>query len=1182
MYLSKLEIVGFKSFADKITLSFQEGLCAIVGPNGVGKTNFVDAIRWVLGEQKTSVLRSENMENVIFNGSKNRKQLGMAEVSITIINNKKILPSEFDEINIARRLYRDGDSQYLINKQTARLKDIQNLFMDSGLGADSYSVIELKMIENLLNGNVANRREIFEEAAGIKKFKQNKKEATKKLQVVSLDIDRINDILQEVQKNVNSLSRQAAKTKRYNTLINELRQLELNFLSFEFLSHKSKVYEIEQQSHKLKDEIARLENEIVEIEKYQSEIKSNFKKTDEQYQSLIRNEIEQNAKLSDANNSIRINEEKVINIESLQASLTKEIQDYESYIENSLKNLENLRIDYATHLNNQTIYEDKLKIEKEKEIQIKQKFDNVQNLLNSKISLKNERNNRKNYLLSIIQKNKANLERNIRRIQEETYKFEKYKQQIVDLEQLIENYKMQKIELSEKQQSLKSKLKELNNAKYQSEKLIEISRDEELELRKQLNEKYVEKKFLESIVVSDEAVKSLISATDWLEGKERIMLGEIITIDEKYKRAVLVSLEEAISALMVSEIDDIKSGIRLLSDKKKGLANFLINKQNKENLLNIDLPKQDGVLGFISEFIEIKEEYQNYLKQITNNIILVENVDVAWKLINDGLNFRIVTIDGVLFNENGIVRGGGDSSSQKGALIGRRNKINKLAKEIDELEQKISNLQTLIKEEQSKIWKYAIPDVENEFRLIEKQINSVDNSINSEINRIEINKNSLQNSNSHLNQLRTENEEMNNEKSVYSDEISAIDEEIKELDIKINQIQSEYTELKNLLDEQIRIIRVNEIDFAKNTETIKYITSEIEKVSAMTENAKERMKEKQNEMDNNAKSKQLLQTQIIELIELRNQIEARLGNILHNKQVIEINRKQLQEQIAQYDITLEQYRKNYNKLQNEFYSLEVETAGLYSRIDSLQQQAQEQYQIDLNEYILANQLSNEQLKDYDSARTKTLISEIKEKIAGLGNVNFQALEDFEEQKQRLEFLLTQMNDLQSSKKTLSDTIDEINKIAVEKFTKTFEDIRSNFRHLFKILFGENGEADLSLEGENALEAGIYISAKPPFKKPSSIDLLSAGEKTLTAIALLFAIYLVKPSPFCILDEVDAPLDDNNIDKFVYLLKKFSTEKDIQFILITHNKRTMESADALYGLTMEEEGVTKIVSVKLEK
>ena len=369
---------------------------------------------------------------------------------------------------------------------------------------------------------------------------------------------------------------------------------------------------------------------------------------------------------------------------------------------------------------------------------------------------------------------------------------------------------------------------------------------------------------------------------------------------------------------------------------------------------------------------------------------------------------------------------------------------------------------------------------------------------------------------------------------------------------------------------------------AKNSESIKYVNSEIEKLTALTENAKKKMREKQEEIKNNSLTKQILQKQIIDTIEIRDKYKSTLEELLLDKQTTELNRKQLQEQISQYDVTLDQYRKNYQKLQNEFYATEVETASIHTKIETLIQQAAEQYQINLTEFIKSKQISTEQLNNYDVVTAKTQISEIKDKIAGLGNVNFQALEDFEEQKQRLDFLLTQMNDLQNSKKTLTDTIDEINKIAIDKFTKTFEEIRNNFKHLFKLLFGEEGESDLSIEGDNVLEAGIYISAKPPFKKPSSIDLLSAGEKTLTAIALLFAIYLVKPSPFCILDEVDAPLDDNNIDKFVNLIKKFSMEKEIQFILITHNKRTMEAADTLYGLTMEEEGVTKIVSVKLEK
>lgn len=1182
MYLSKLEIVGFKSFADKITLTFKDGLCAIVGPNGVGKTNFVDAIRWVLGEQKTSVLRSESMENVIFNGSKNRKQLGMAEVSITIINNKKILPSEFDEINIARRLYRDGDSHYLINKQNARLKDIQNLFMDSGLGADSYSVIELKMIENLLNGNVSERREIFEEAAGIKKFKQNKKEASKKLQVVSLDIDRINDILQEVQKNVNSLSRQAAKTKRYNSLLNELRQLELNYSVFELLSNQSKLDDYQNQYVTLNDNLQKIEKEIREVEQFQSEIKMNYKKTDEQYQSNIKQEIELNARLSDVNNLIKINEEKIRNIESLQNSLNKEIEDSKNYINKNTQNLENLKIESQNLLNNQTELEQKLKREKDKETQINAEFLEVQQNLSEKQNAINELKNKKNYLLSIIQKNKSNIEKIQKRIEDENQKIIRYNQQIQELNQLIENHKIHRSQLSEKASELKSKLKELQLAKTESEKIIENAREEELNLKKKLSEKQVEKKFLESIVVADESIKTLLANEEWNGGKEKIMLGEIITIDEKYKRCVLVALEDAISAIIVNEFENIESGIKILSNKKKGLANFIIKQNDAEVTADKSIFELKGVLGYLADFIEIREEYEEYLKQVTHGVLVVEDADVARTIISKYQFEKVVTIDGILFSKNGIVRGGSDAFSQKESIIGRKNKINKLNKEINELEQKIAHLQELIKQEQSKIWKYAIPDVENELKFIEKQINTVDNDIIGEANRIEIIKNSLQNSNNTINQLLTENQEINQEKIEFSDEIHIIDNEIKTLESEIELIQNEYNLSKTKLNSQVKEIRILEIDFAKSTETLKYINSEIEKVTALTENAKKRMKEKQNELQKITETKKILQNEIITAIEQRNQLQVLLDELQQKKQVVEQRRKQLQDQINQYEISLNQYRKNYQKLQTDIHQIDIEKAAIQTKKETILQLVQEQYQTDILEYIRQNQLSSDQVKQFDFELGKSHINQIKEKIAGLGNVNFQALEDFEEQKKRLDFLLTQINDLENSKKTLTDTIDEINKIAIEKFTTTFEQIRQNFKHLFKMLFGEDGEADLTLAGSNVLEAEIYISAKPPFKKPSTLDLLSAGEKTLTAIALLFAIYLVKPSPFCILDEVDAPLDDNNIDKFVNLLKQFGKEKDIQFILITHNKRTMEAADLLYGLTMEEEGVTKVVSVKLEK
>ena len=433
MYLSRLDIVGFKSFADKTVFAFNNGLSSIVGPNGSGKTNFVDAIRWVLGEQKTSVLRSDVMENVIFNGSKNRKALGMAEVSITIQNNKKILPSEFEEVNITRRLYRDGESQYLINKVPARLKDIINLFMDTGLGADSYSVIELKMIESILNGNPAERRDIIEEAAGIKKFKQNKKEASRKLQNVELDFERLNDILQEVEKNVNSLSRQASKTRRYNNFITELKELELKVFSFE-LSHYSKSLEqkiiIKENENK---KIADNHTNLLEYEQYLASLKNDYKKIDENFQEVSKEQLAINSSFSDLNNSINITEEKIKN-------LNKSIEQSQQEIENSTKNIERNRNNHSNLIQSidklkkeELIIQSDIKNLQNDSKEMRQELNNEQSILNNYNAQLNELKSKLTFEKSSLSRNAQNKEKLLIKISDEQRKIENYEKQTVQL-----------------------------------------------------------------------------------------------------------------------------------------------------------------------------------------------------------------------------------------------------------------------------------------------------------------------------------------------------------------------------------------------------------------------------------------------------------------------------------------------------------------------------------------------------------------------------------------------------------------------------------------------------------------------------------------------------------------------------------------------------------------------------
>ncbi len=1188
MYLSKLEIIGFKSFADKTTLTFHDGLSAIVGPNGSGKTNFVDAIRWVLGEQKTSILRSESMENVIFNGSKNRKALGLSEVSISIMNNKKILPTDYDEISISRRLFKDGESQYLINKVPARLKDINNLFMDTGLGADSYSVIELKMIENILNGNTNERREIFEEASGIKKFKLNKKDATKKLHNVELDIERINDIITEVQKNVNSLSRQAAKTKRYNTLINELKEIEVNFFIYEILISQ---YNLEKKNIvylNLSKNLEIGENEVKSIEQFQLELKDKYNKTDEEFQELTNQEISTNNVLSNLNNDLKLNEEKSINLKSLNNSLVNEIADSDKYIERNSTNIENLKNEFSELKLNIDEKSNALNELKTTEAKIREIYLDKQKQLDLSTQRIKDLNQQKSFINSSIAKSKNLIDRLTIRINEEQNKLNQLIKQIIDNTTNKDTLKIDFDELEKIIVEKKNTLADLIKLKSDSEKLIEDYRHTELELRNSLNQKQTEKNFLENIAISDNTIKTLLSSKTWSPKAEKLLLGEIINIDDKYNKAITIAMENVLSSFMIEDIQDIDSAINDLRLNKQGWANFTINLNNLQlNKKDISELNFDGIVGWLSELISTNDKYKQLIENLSANILVVDNFDNAIKIISNSENKhfgieKIVTLDGILIDKSGLVRGGGEAATYKSIMIGRRNKIQLLNEQIDQVKQELINIQEKLKAEQNKIWQFAIPDKESEVKQLENKFNTIRQEILRLENKIEFTNNSKQATENNLNLINAELAEKLNEETTGFDEINSIDENLVQLLNQQNLHQNDFNQVKLQLENNQKELRNIEIEIARLNERLKHTESEINKLIALTENAKKQLIYKQNDLEKNKLVLEQLSENHTKFENNISTIKIDLSLIIEQKNIKQQERKNLQEQLTQYEISLDTARKQYQKILNDIHSIEIELTSIKTKLQSVIEQSNEQYQIDILSTIQERQVTLEYFTDFDNAEEKNKIHQHKEKISSLGNVNFQALEDFEEQKKRLDFLLTQINDLQKSREILNETIAEINKVAIQKFTTTFEQVKVNFKNLFKVLFGEEAEADLALDGDSALDSDVIITAKPPFKKPASIDSLSAGEKTLTAIALLFSIYLVKPSPFCILDEVDAPLDDSNIDKFINLIKRFSKDKQIQFILITHNKKTMEAADLLYGLTMEEEGVTKIVSVKLEK
>ncbi len=1172
MYLSELEIVGFKSFAQKTKLKFAQGLSAVVGPNGCGKTNVVDAIRWVLGEKKASTLRSDVMENVIFNGTKDRKPLSMAEVSITFDNTKKVLPSDYNEIVVTRRLYRNGESEYLLNKAHCRLKDILDLFMDTGIGSDSYSVIELKMVDAILSGKVDDRRAMFEEAAGIKKYKARRKESLKKLDNVRQDMERIQDILQEVRKNVNSLSRQAAKTKRYNQYLSELKTLETELYAREYIHFHNIKVNLEKSRENIEKSIINYEINLSDRQNDITRKKENLRNIEAEYNTLIEKEKKLISDIADIKRQIAVNSEKIISFDKTKERISSEIGESKRVQQLLEAESGKLKSDYESGISELSSIRAKL-------LELKQDRDNsltlaneqernVNNLRNEIIQLKNRIDSINNLLLRSKDK-KSNIERKIQILAEDKLKLMKQQEDLEDDKRSVDKqYPLLREELSEAEKKLNTELEKKASLENEIEKLkLKIS-----ELKNLSGSKKASLDFLNSLVDNSESVKFLSGNNNWYGSSEKLILGEAIGTDDEYRIAILAALSDKAHSFVVDSHDNALDGINLLRSASKGKSGFVTSKQFRKFDPPGDLPEIDGVHGWLTELIRVDDNIRNMLRGVLGKTLIVSNTDVAMNLIKTSQADGCVTLDGIFVDKNGFVFGG-SVSKQEGQWVGKKEKIIKLKEEIENLGKEIDTTEKMLSELSLELQSIDINSIRREIgnlelriqenRKLADQMDIKSESISTNISMIEENTDRLHDE---INEIQSDDSGMN-------DEISSINETLATKNNSLNQLVRQLEEMRGQYNAKQEIFRNAEIDVINSENNIKSMKSDLDRTSSELNRIIEKIHRMSKESEDfDGQKDAILDSLESDNLKLEN-LNGELENVKAERETKSVNKQNLSEKLELFESEYEQLQKEFEKVKDGLHQVQIQETEVNSNINNITERVIEQYNVEIQT------IQVDENPDYDIKISRNQIHEIKEKLSQLGNVNFMALEEYEIQNERLEFYEKQMNDLTEAEKTLLETIEEINSTAEKNFRNTFDSIRNNFIMLFKKLFGPDGECDLHLESDDLLESDIVITAKPPNKRPHSIEMLSGGEKTLTAIALLFAIYLVKPSPFCILDEVDAPLDDANIDKFVSLIKDFSI--DTQFLIVSHNKKTMESAETLYGVTMQEDGVSKVVAVRLD-
>ncbi len=1177
MLLSKLEIKGFKSFGDKMVIHFDKGITGVVGPNGCGKSNVVDAIRWVLGEQKSRTLRSDKMENVIFNGTKNRKPTNLAEVSLTFENTKNLLPTEYTYVTITRRYYRSGESEYQINGVTCRLKDITNLFLDTGINSNSYAIIELKMIDELLNDKNNSRRELFEEAAGISKFKNRKRETLRKLEDTDADLARVEDLLFEIDKNLKSLEKQAKQASKYFEIKAEYRIASINLakksleqLQLGLVNAQTKIQQ--ESDHKLE-----IQSQIVALEAQLSSSKSDLIGKEKLLASRQKTLNEQVNKIRTFESDKKIKNERLRYLENRSQSLREQIdQDRKSNERAAL---------VIRSLEQEKDGAKKILAEKENLVaQLREDYE----LQKTTTAAKQEQHKALSFKVSQIKERvyQAGKEVEIKQIQWATLKQELERTSsddssqtasLVEFEQSLVQVKVELDKAKQDYELLKQKKEDQDQKIEKTTKIIDLIREELTQLSRKLDSKTNEfnltKSLVENLEGFPEAIKFLKKNQSW--GQDVPLLSDLLTTDEKYRVTIENYLENYLNYYVVDTAQEAISAIQLLSDAARGKANFFILEQFEKFSPSKVQAFPNAIAA--TKIIEFEAKYSRLINFILDNVYIVQG---------DYLDFPNQK-EGVFLSESGkyikkkFSISGGSVGLFEGKRIGRAKNLEKLEKEIKELHQKVSTSRSNLDQNLGELAKMKELSFKKELEQSQAR---------------------LQELNSDFVSVRTKKEQLAellysnaNKREDILTRIESIDESLKELqpqlvkenalfedlNKQLEQVTEELETVSKILSDRSQLFNQENITYIQQLNKVTSAEQEIAFKQTALESSKDRIEKYQEELSQlDGEIKTLLESHEVkdeELIELYSEKEGIELGVTEAEKTYYSERGAIDEldmRIRSLQKAKEAYDELVLALQNQINEVRLKMAGMKERLNV-------EFDIELETLMAENPLVDSEFEGFKEEDLKEIVQKHKEKLDKIGPINPMAMEAFDEIKIRFDFITSQKDDLIQAKESLLSTISEIDLVARETFLDAFGKIKENFVRVFRSLFTEEDDCDLTLvDPENPLDSAIEIMAKPKGKRPITINQLSGGEKTLTATSLLFSIYLLKPAPFCIFDEVDAPLDDANIDKFNQIIHKFSTES--QFIIVTHNKRTMASTDIIYGITMIEAGVSRVVPVDLRE
>ena len=1174
MYLKRLELKGFKSFPNKTDIIFKEGVTAIVGPNGSGKSNVSDAVRWVLGEQSIKSLRGEKLEDVIFAGADKQKPMNFCEVALTIDNSDNKLNVDYSEVTIKRRAYRNGESQFYLNNKSCRLKDIKEILLDTGIGKDGYSIIEQGKVDEILSNNPVNRRKVFDEACGISKYRYKKNESERNLKNTKENLARINDIYVEIENQIKPLYNQQVKARKYLDLSEQLKKIEVNNYIREIQKIENQLKEINSQYEALIKELDNTDKSKIDFEESSKEINTQIEEVDKS--------IEKSSEYINSIKSVIDKKDYEINLlnqsrENSSKKIQRNIEELEKINKSSKENKENLGKLYKEKENNEkninelksqlNIFIEKNEINKNKIETLNEKIetlkDDIIELLNEKQDVSNK--------LTTLNANKDNIDQRNESIESEIKEInDKVKEKEVLLEDLKEKINNKKEKLNDFKEKINNYYERLNSLKEENHNLSNKIQNNNYSLKEYTSKLNVYIDMENHYEGFNRGVKEVLKNKN-LKGIYGA-LGQVVTVEGKYEKAIEAALGAYMQNIITADENSAKAAINYLKHNKIGRVTFLPMNIIKSKKIN-NIQSKTPFIGIASDLISYDEKYRDILENILGRTIVIDNIDQGIKFAREtGHKYKVVTLDGDILNPGGSLTGG--SLKTSGNILSRKRLIN-------EFNEKINNTkaENIALEEKVLSIEKELVDCKENIKQYEEEVKVLDKKLifnNSSYSRYEEEVNSLKSS---MKKLETEKENLGSNLNYTMEKKSILENQIKDIDNNHAENKETIENLNKELNKENEIYENEKSKFdsinlqlTKDKEILKSQNADIERIKAYLNELSNKISliDKENK-DEESEIKEIDEKIIIENREKEN-LKTQLNDNNKNLENKKIARENLKQKLDENNVKLKDIDKQFMELKESIFKVE-------SRIEKLESN-KEANNFKLFEDYNLTYLQAIELRDDEIEINKKILDTLKKDIKSLGNVNVDSIEEYKEIKERYDFYSEQKEDLQKSIEAIEEIIKDLEEHMKIQFKEEFAKINENFKYVYNRLFG-GGEGNLTiLDQANILESDIEITAKPPGKKMKNLSLLSGGEKALTAISILFAILLAKPTPFCILDEIEAPLDDSNIARFGTFLKELTSKT--QFIAVTHRRGTMEAADYIYGVTMEQRAISKVIALSLNE